>query len=106
MEQAELQKLISKENHSQQEALHIGESYLHGEVLKDLVAAEAWLLRVLDMGETEATVRAMELLQQEVWKEKSTLEKQDIQTIQQELTSAEGERKRYLEALLKMISQK
>lgn len=70
---------------SAERMLQIGESYLRGDVLKDPVAAQAWLERVLEQGEIPQAVTAMELIGREVLHQKMILSELDYIAVCKEL---------------------
>lgn len=117
----ELQEKIDTAGKDPQRNLEVAQSYLEGTVLRDPVAAEAWLQRVLELDEGESleAVEAMRLLGTEVWKKETVLTDadyeqifQELQTMQQaaqfpdiQLQNTQGNRKEYLEKLEKLGTQ-
>lgn len=100
MEREELQALLEKNTKTQKDMLLIAESYLRGDVLKDALAAEAWLHAVINEGETVEAVRAMELLGKQIIGAEEVLAPEDLAQIRRELeTETSEERRRYLSAL-------
>lgn len=100
MTEEQLQYLIAKGEHTPEEMCAIGESYLHGDVLRDPVAAQAWLMQAAESGENCAAVRAMELLARELWQVDEVLPGADWEAIRRDAQNAKGERAEYLHALL------
>ena len=101
MTREQLQDKINRAG-TPQDMLEIAGSYLDGTVIQDKTAAQAWLMRVLDAGECMEAVKAMEILAKEIWKIEKVLTDKDYFQICQELKSAAGDRKEYLEALEKL----
>ena len=109
MKREELQKAIDQAVYLSQDdsdlMLQIGKSYLHGEVIKDPVAAKAWLERILEQGESPQAVKAMELLGREVLKKDRILSEEDYEAICKDVKNlrenkaASNNKKAYLLAL-------
>lgn len=101
----QLQELIEQAGSDTSAMLSIGESYIRGDVLKDLTAAEAWLTRVLESGDTPEAVRAMKLLGKDIWKKEELISEADFHEIERELKLAKGEKREVLLELLALKRQ-
>lgn len=52
MRKEEMQALLNQKEHTAAEMRSIGEAYLHGDVLYDPIATEAWLMKTNDLSES------------------------------------------------------
>lgn len=80
----ELQKLIDKEEKTPEEMRMIGESYLRGDVLRDNTAAEAWLQKVIDSGDSKDSIIAMILLMRGIYGIDNVISEKDYQAMKEE----------------------
>lgn len=91
-----LQSLISKNDPTPQELLSIAKSYLAGTVLQDFVAAEAYLMRVVETEHEPEAFEAMVLYGREILGLKKVLSDADYM----ELIQSEDKHKLYKLSLL------
>lgn len=80
----ELQKSIDKEEKTPEEMRMIGESYLRGDVLRDNTAAEAWLQKVIDSGDSKDSIIAMILLMRGIYGIDNVISEKDYQAMKEE----------------------
>lgn len=76
MEQKEMQRLIDCTEPAAM--LRVARAYLDGDILRDRVAAEAWLLRAVDAGEPVTAAKAMGILARELWQIDEPLSDADV----------------------------
>lgn len=100
-----LQELIDKMEKTPEEMRIIAESYLDGEVLKDYVAAEAWLKKVIDSGDNKDSVLAMLLLAKEILKVEEPVSEKDYQAMCEELQICQGEEKERVQEILYILEK-
>ena len=103
LEKKELQKLIDKEEKTPEEMRIIGESYLRGDVLRDNMAAEAWLQKVIDSGDSKDSIIAMTLLMREIYGIDNVISEKDYQTMQEELNNCKEEDRGKVKEMLDVI---
>ncbi|MBE6925142.1 MAG: hypothetical protein E7466_07920 [Ruminococcaceae bacterium] len=100
MDTGQLQALIHSADTA--EKMHaIAQSYLEGTVLQDSVAAEAWLLRAIELGDSVESVRAMGTLAKLLGKTQ-ILPPSELPELRRRLETATGQEKILLEALLEL----
>ncbi len=102
----ELQERINQKDKSAEEMRKIGESYLRGDVLKDLVAAEGWLQRVVESEDSIEAPIAMALIAKELLGKEQILSDADFLAIKREWEVSEGENRKELETLLGLATEK
>lgn len=103
MRKEEMQALLNQKEHTAAEMRSIGEAYLHGDVLYDPIAAEAWLMKAVEMEDMMESPKAMALLVEEIMGKKQVISKQDYQDIKRDWEQAKGQEKEYLECLLRLV---
>lgn len=84
----------------------VAQGYLDGAVLRDTVAAEAWLLRAIDREEPPDSARAMALLVRRILGVAEPLSDADYLAIRRRLPSAVGREREELEELLRLGSRR
>lgn len=102
MTKEELQERIDRNNTSPENMRRIAESYLKGDVVRDLVAAEAWLMKVIEQEDMEESPLAMALLIKEVMGREQVMTEQEYLEIKKDIETAEGLEKERLENLLEI----
>jgi len=102
----ELQKMIEQAERRPEYMRRIGEAYIRGDVLKDEVAAESWLMKAIETEDTKEASLAMELYVKEILKKEQILSDKDYLQIKEEYESAAGEKKAELEILLNFATLK
>lgn len=102
MELEELQGMIDRADTSPELMLKIGRAYAAGEILRDITASEAWLLRAAASGNNIPAAQAMELLLEKNGCAEKMISDQDYEVIYEDWKNAGGEEKAYLEYLLKL----
>lgn len=100
MTKKEFQKKIDKSEKSSKEMREIGEAYIEGEVLKDLVAAEGWLMKVIEGEDQIEAAYAMRRIAVDILGKETVISNEDYLEIKKELEHADGKMKEELEALL------
>ena len=95
----DIQQLIDH-CHSPETMLAIAKTYLHGDILRDPVAAEAWLQKAIDANSPHASPRAMAILATEILGCRQAISDTDYQDICRRLKYAEGREREELLALL------
>ena len=83
----------------------VAQAYLDGAVLRDLVAAEAWLMRAIEMEDTLESPRAMGILAERIL-HREPLSEQDCRDIRADAETAQGQEREALLALLELASPK
>ena len=99
MTREQLQKQIDKANHSAKEMRLIGEAYLRGDVIRDKVAAEGWLMKAVEMEEPVESALAMILIGREILGVEEIISERDFIDMQKEMKVSE--KKEELEILTK-----
>lgn len=79
----------------------IAEAYLEGAVLRDAVAAEAWLMKAIEAEDPLESPRAMAVLAKSIL-HRPLLTRQDAEDIRRRAQTAQGEQRRQLLALLEL----
>ena len=102
----ELQKMIEQADRRPEYMRRIGESYIRGDVLKDEVAAESWLMKAIETEDAKEALLAMELYVKEILKKEQVLSDKDYIKIKEEYESATGEKRAELETLLDFATLK
>ena len=103
LEKNELQKLIDKEEKKPEEMRIIGESYLRGDVLRDNTAAEAWLQKVIDSGDSKDSIIAMTLLARGIYGMDNIISEKDYRAMQEELNNCKEEEREKVKEMLDVI---
>lgn len=106
MTREELQKMINQSDKHARQMREIGQCYLRGDVLKDEVAAEGWLMKAIDSEDREEALIAMEILIKEILKKEQVLSDGDYLQMKKEYATAKGEKKKELELLLSFATDK
>lgn len=106
MKRDELQKMIDQSDHNAEYMRKIGESYLRGEVLRDLVAAECWLNKAVEMEDEKESVIAMALIARNILGKDQVFSDGDYLHMKKEYETAEGEKKKELELFLSFATDK
>lgn len=99
MTRKELQKLLDKQNMTAGDMLQIGKSYLRGDVLKDVTAAERWLEKAVALEAPLESALAMSLLATEIYGREYAVAEKDYQVMKEE---AERQKDTELEILLQI----
>ena len=86
--------------------LAVARSYLDGDVLRDTVAAEAWLMRAIMREEPLDSVKAMAVWAREILGATEPLSDADYLDIRRQAQSAAGREREELEALLALASSR
>lgn len=102
----ELQKMIDQTDKKAKEMRKIGQSYLRGDVLKDEVAAEGWLMKAIETEDRKEASIAMAIYVKEILKKEQILSNEDYIQIKEECQLATGEKKDELETLLNFATLK
>lgn len=102
----ELQKMINQANDRPEYMRRIGESYLRGDVLKDKVAAESWLIKAIKTEDAKEAPIAMAIYVKEILEKEQILSDEDYIQIKEEYELATGEKKAELEILLNFATLK
>lgn len=89
MTREQLQKQIDKANHTAREMRLIGESYLKGDVIKDKVAADAWLMKVVEMEEPVESALAMIVIAKEILGVEEVISEKDYEDMKKEIKISE-----------------
>ncbi len=79
----------------------IAEAYLNGAVLRDAVAAEAWLMKAIEAEDPMESPRAMAVLAKSIL-HRPMLTRQDAEDIRRRAQTAQGEQRRQLLELLEL----
>jgi len=77
----------------------IAEAYLEGTVLRDAVAAEAWLMKAIEAEDPVESPRAMAVLAKSIL-HRPMLTREDAEDIRRRAETAQGEQRQQLLALL------
>lgn len=101
-----LQRMIDQSNKTAKEMRKIGQSYLRGDVLKDEVAAEGWLMKAVETEDREEAPIAMALIAKEILKKEQIFSDMDYLQMKEEAENAEGEKRTELELLLEFATEK
>ena len=83
MTREEMQTLIDVAEKTPKEMRIIGESYLNGDVLKDKVAAEAWLNKVIETGDNVDSMMAMMLLAKKILGKENVILENDYEDMEE-----------------------
>ena len=85
------------------DSIAVAQAYLDGAVLRDMVAAEAWLMRAVEMEDPLESTRAMGILAERILG-KEPLSEQDCRDIRADAETARGREREALLALLELAS--
>ncbi len=80
----------------------IGEAYLDGIILKDLTAAEAWLLKAVEANDPIESPKAMALIARRVLGISEVIPETDLTDIRTRLPDAQNAEREEMEILLKI----
>lgn len=86
------------------DSIAVAQAYLDGAVLRDTVAAEAWLMCAIEMEDPLESTRAMGILAERILG-KEPLSEQDCRDIRVDAETARGREREALLALLELASQ-
>lgn len=103
MTKEEFQKKIDKPAKSSKDMREIGEAYISGEVLRDPVAAEGWLMKVIEGEDQVEAAYAMKRLAVDLLGKETVISHEDYLEIKKDLEHADEKMKQELEALLMNI---
>jgi len=81
----------------------IARQYLEGTVIRDPVAAHAWLMRAMEADDPVWSARAMGILAREILGVNQVIPKAEAETLRALAEHAEGKEKRELDALLALV---
>lgn len=84
MVKEEIQREIDKSEKTPEEMRRIAESYLNGDVLRDNVAAEAWLNKVIATGDHKDSMIAMILLAKKILGKKKAVSEKDLKELRKD----------------------
>lgn len=82
----------------------VAKGYLDGAVLRDPVAAEAWLMRAIEADHPVQSPRAMGLLARRILGRERVLSDGDVKDIRTRLCTAGGKERKELESLLALAT--
>ena len=102
MKTAELQRLIDG-CAAPADMTAIARSYLEGTVIRDMVAAEAWLMKAIAADDPVHSPLAMGILTREILGKDRVIPEQEIPVLRSRLKNAVGREREELEALLKLV---
>lgn len=105
MTREELQAKIDKEHQDAKNMRKIGESYLRGDVIHDMVAAEAWLMKVIEQEDGKEAPIAMALIARNIMGKQEVFSDADYLDMKQRLAMAEGAEREELEKILSFASE-
>lgn len=86
--------------------IYVAEGYLDGEVLRDPVAAEAWLMRAIETEDPLEAPKAMAVLAARILKKEEALSDLDYQDIFGRVQTADTQERETLLALLALGSRR
>lgn len=104
MNTAQLQRAIDQD--TPPAMISVAQSYLRGDILRDPVAAEAWLLRAVAAEDALISPRAMGLLATKLWQIKEPLSDADYLQMRRRVKDARGAERQTLLELLKLASER
>ena len=81
----------------------IAQAYLEGTVIRDPVAAEAWLMKAIETGDPIHSPVAMDLLARRILGLDRVIREEEVPILRQELSEARDERRTELEVLLGLV---
>lgn len=84
----------------------IAEGYLEGTVLRDKIAAEAWLMRAIEAEDPLESPKAMAMLASRVLEKETILSDQDYLDIRAQARTAAGQEREALSKLLELGSER
>ncbi len=93
-----MQEMIDSCN-SPAEMIGIAQAYLNGAVLRDTVAAEAWLMKAIEAEDPVESPRAMAVLASSIL-HRPMLTQEDAEDIRRQAETAQGEQRQQLLDLL------
>lgn len=102
MEREAFQKLIDSGTTAERMTCIAGE-YLRGSVIRDLTAAEGWLMKAIEEDDPVYSPRAMGILAREILKKKQVIPPGDVADLLARLPAATDRERSELEALLQLI---
>ena len=101
----ELQNLIDKADKSPREMRIIAASSMRGDVVKDYIAAEGWLQKVIESGDHKDSMIAMMLLFREILGVENPVSEIDYQAMCDDLETSQGERKQRIQEMLDILKK-
>lgn len=105
MNQKELQKRIDKPDHTPEDMRKIAESYLRGDVLRDLVAAEGWLMKAIESEDGRESMVAMILLVREILKKEHAISEADHKELEKAFAEGTKEEREKLLYIMQAIRE-
>jgi len=97
MKRKDLQERIDKPDHTPEDMRKIAEAYLRGDVLRDLVAAEGWLMKTIECEDGKESMIAMVLLAREVLGKERAVSEKDLSALRDAYEKSMGnEQETYL----------
>lgn len=105
MDRETMQRLIDRCS-DPKTMLTIAEEYLEGTVLRDAVAAEAWLMRAIEAEDPLESPKAMAVLASEILRKGEILSDQDYLDIRRQAQTAVGQEREALLNLLELGSER
>ena len=96
MRKEDLQAKINQADHTAEDMRRIAECYLRGDVLRDVIAAEAWLSRAIACEDGKESMIAMVLLAKEILGKERAVSEEDRAEIEKAFGESEEEREKYL----------
>lgn len=86
--------------------ISVAEAYLDGEVLRDPIAAEAWLMRAIETEDPLEAPKAMAVLAARILKKEEVLSDSDYQDILRCVQTADNQERKALLGLLELGSDR
>lgn len=105
MTREEIQIKIDKTEQTPEDMRLIAESYLRGDIIKDLVAAEAWFFKVIETGDNKDAMISMMLLAKKILGKEYVISKKELEDLERKQKLSEGEEKIKLNELLEIIKR-
>ena len=102
METARLQQCIDNCRDAA-DMTRIAQAYLDGTVLRDPVAAEAWLMKAIEAEDPIQSPKAMALLARRILGQDKVIADSEIPILLKEMADAPNEQRAELEALLSFV---
>ena len=102
MESQEFQQMIDSCT-TAEHMVAIAGAYLSGTVVRDLTAAQGWLMKAIEADDPVVSPQAMGILARQILKRDRVIPPGDVPDLRSRWTLAEGREREELEALLKLI---
>ena len=106
MTKEKMQERLDKKEKSPWEMREIAEAYLRGDVLKDMVAAEGWLMKVIETEDTKEAPCAMALIARNILGKEQVFSDEDYLKMKEDLKTAKVDERKELEELLSFATVK